>query len=28
MPDIKTVREAVAWTFGMKENEYQPHIET
>ena len=28
MPDIKTAREAVAWTFGMKENEYQPHIET
>ena len=27
-PDVKTAREAVSWTFGMKENEYIPVIET
>jgi len=27
-PDIMRAREAVAWTFGMKEKEYRPLIET
>jgi hypothetical protein len=27
-PTAKTAREAVAWTFGMNEKEYQPQIET
>lgn len=27
-PDMKTVRQAIAWTFHMKENEYQPLKET
>jgi hypothetical protein len=27
-PTVKTAREAVAWTFGMNEKEYQPQKET
>ena len=27
-PNIETAREAVAWTFGMKEADYRPNIET
>lgn len=27
-PDMKTIKEAVAWTFGVSENEYLPEIET
>jgi hypothetical protein len=27
-PTVQTAREAVAWTFGLKTDEYQPRIET
>jgi hypothetical protein len=27
-PNMKTVREAVAWTFGLKPDEYSPEVET
>lgn len=27
-PDMKTARQAVAWTFGKKEHEYDPCVET
>lgn len=27
-PRMQTAHEAVAWTFGMSENEYAPHVET
>lgn len=27
-PGVKTIKQAVAWTFGVRENEYSPKIET
>ena len=27
-PDMRTPREAIAWTFGMSESEYRPAVET
>ena len=27
-PDMKTAAEAVAWTFGMRSDQYNPNIET
>ena len=27
-PDTKTAHEAVAWTFGLSESEYEPVVET
>ncbi len=27
-PTVKTIKEAIAWTFGLKEKEYNPQIET
>jgi len=27
-PDIKTPREAIAWSFGMRAHEYQPKVMT